>query len=302
MNIVLYLTVVVVWGASWLAIKFQVDAVPPDLSVLYRFALAAALILLWAGLSRQRLRFSARAHGMMALMGLFMFSTNYLLFYAATATGMTTGLVAVLFSTAVIMNLVNERFWLGRAMDLRVIAAAALGLAGIVTVFWRDIIAFGADEPRSLAVLLCVAGACSFSFGNMVSARLQTQGLPVVPTAGIAMVYGVGVVLLYVLVTGRAFVFDTSIEFLGGLVFLAVFGSVVAFGAYLTLLGRIGAARASYATVLFPLIALGLSTLFEGYQWTPSALAGVAMILAGNIIVLTRPSAARRTAIEPEVG
>lgn len=302
MNILLYLTVVVVWGASWLAIKFQVAALPPDLSVLYRFALAAALILPWAVLRRSRLRYSLGAHGLMAVMGLCMFSANYLLFYTATAAGLTTGLIALLFSTLVIMNLINERIWFGRAADPRMIAAAMLGIAGIAVVFWPDIMALDSGEPRILAILLSLLASYCFSLGNMASARLQARGLPIVPTVGIAMAYGTAAVLLYILATGRAFEFDLSAGFLVSLAFLVVFGTVIAFGAYLTLLGRIGAARASYATVLFPLIALGLSTLFEDYQWTPSALVGVAMILAGNVVLLTRPPAAGRKATALDVG
>jgi len=302
MNILLYLTVVVVWGASWLAIKFQVAALPPDLSVLYRFALAAALILPWAVLRRSRLRYSLGAHGLMAVMGLCMFSANYLLFYTATAAGLTTGLIALLFSTVVIMNLINERIWFGRAADPRMIAAAMLGIAGIAVVFWPDIMALDSGEPRILAILLSLLASYCFSLGNMASAQLQARGLPIVPTVGIAMAYGTATTLLYVLATGRAFEFDLSASFLASLAFLVVFGTVIAFGAYLTLLGRIGAARASYATILFPLIALGLSTLFEGYQWTPSALVGVAMILAGNVVLLARPPATGRKATALDVG
>jgi drug/metabolite transporter (DMT)-like permease len=288
MNIALYVVVVMVWGTSWFAITFQVAAMPADLSVLYRFALAAVLMVTWAAARGDRLRFSARQHGLIALLGLLMFSTNYLLFYGATAAGMTTGLVAIVFSTAVIMNLINERIWFGRRADVRVVAAAGLGVLGIAIVFWRDLQELDLSEPRSLAVLLCVAGTYFFSLGNMVSARLQGDRLPVVSTTGFAMAYGVVATTIFALAVGTPFGFDLSFDYVASLVFLAVLSSVVGFASYLTLLGRIGASRASYATVLFPLIALGVSTLFEGYRWTGLAMVGVVMILAGNVVVLVR--------------
>ncbi len=290
MNIALYVIVVCVWGTSWYAIIFQVANTPAEHSVLYRFAIASIVMMAWAAWRGERMRFSAREHGMIALMGLCLFSLNYLFFYNATAAGMTTGLAAVVFSTAVIMNLANERLWLGNRTDARMLLAVGFGTGGITIVFWRDISAFDMSEPTSIAVVLCIAGTYLFSSGNMVSARLQARRLPLISSLGFAMIYGTLFLLLVALVGEAPMDFDASFEFVATLLFLALFSTVIGFASYLSLLGRIGAARASYATVLFPVIALALSTLFEGYAWTPWALVGVAMILAGNVIVLSRPA------------
>ena len=93
--------------------------------------------------------------------------------------------------------------------------------------------------------------------------------------------------LLISVALGRSLNFSMRADYILSLAYLAVFGSAVAFGCYLTLVGRIGADRASYATLLFPIIALIISTLFEGYHWTPPALAGVVIILAGNTLSMT---------------
>ena len=284
-DLLLYIVVVLAWGTTWLAIKFQLGVVAPEVSLVYRFGLAALMVFAWARLRRERLRFAWRDHLAFALMGAFMFSTNFYLFYLA-AEGVTTGLLAVIFSTVSILNIFNARIFLGRPFHGRVLLGAACGFAGIATVFWPELAAFDLANAKAAGLLLGLGGALSFSLGNMVSARVQTRGLPIVAGNAWSMAYGTALLCLFALISGSAFNFDPRLPYTASLVYLAVVGSLVAFAAYLTLLGRIGAERAAYATVMFPIIALGLSTLFEGYVWTPGAMIGVALVLFGNILVL----------------
>ena len=135
-------------------------------------------------------------------------------------------------------------------------------------------------------------GTVSFSLGGLVAARNQAAGLSVRGTTAWAMTYGTVLLSLFVVARGARFTFDPSFAYVGSLAFLAVVGSVVAFACYFALLERIGPERSAYATVLFPVVALVVSTLFEGYQWTAMALVGVALTLAGNLLVLARPRAA----------
>ena len=125
------------------------------------------------------------------------------------------------------------------------------------------------------------------SFGNILSARNQKKGLPVVQTNAFGMAYGSLFMLTAALLARKPFLVDPSLAYLGSLFYLALFGSVIAFGCYLTLIGKIGADRAAYATLLFPVIALLLSTLFENYHWSPTAIIGVVVILSGNTLVVT---------------
>jgi drug/metabolite transporter (DMT)-like permease len=291
-NGLLYGVTVLLWGSTWLAIKYQLGVVAPEVSVVYRFAIAAALIFAWAIYRGLPLRFGPRAHLRMAGLGLFIFSTNYVLFYTATAS-LTTGLVAVIFSTAIIMNIVNGAIFLGRRVDRRVAVGAACGLAGMLLVFWPELTAFSFDNAASLAIALSLAGTLLFSLGNMVSAGAQKAGLPLIPSTAYAMAYGTLLLTLFVLLRGIPFAFDPAPTYVGALLYLAVFGSVAGFLCYLGLLGRIGADRAAYATVLFPIVALALSTLFEDFHWTLGALAGVALILGGNALVLAKPAPPR---------
>ncbi len=298
MDLLLYIVVVLAWGTTWLAIKFQLGVVAPEASLVYRFALAAVLVFLWAMARRERLGFAWRDHLAFAAMGVFMFSTNFYLFYRA-AEEVTTGLLAVIFSTVSILNIMNGRLFLGRDLNGRVLLGALCGVAGIATVFWPEVAALESSNARATGLLLGLGGALCFSFGNMVSARVQARGLPIVAGTAWSMLYGTAWLLALALVAGSAFTFDPRLPYTASLLYLVGVGSLVAFGAYLTLLGRIGAERAAYATVLFPIIALGLSTLFEGYVWTLGAAAGVALVLFGNFLVLAPTHRRRAPAAEP---
>ncbi len=284
-NFFLYGTTVVIWGTTWIALKYQVGSVVPELSVAYRFAIAAALVFTWALLSRQRLLFGWRVHLLLVVMGACMFCFNFYFFYRAAAF-LTSGLLAVVFSLAVVLNIINGRILFGRRAAPRTLLAAALGLAGIGALFWPEVRSVDLADAGFMGLLLSLAGTLCFSLGNMASARAQTEGLPVVSCNAWGMAYGAVIMFALALVNGTPFTFDSGLPYVTSLLYLAVFGSVFAFGAYLTLLGRIGADRAAYATVLFPLVALAISTVVEDYVWTPIALVGVVLVLAGNLLVL----------------
>lgn len=281
----LYAAAVLIWGSTWFAIRFQLGEVAPEVSVAYRFALASALLLAYSALRGLPLRFTWREHGWMAAQGLLLFCVNYLVFYEASAR-LTSGLIAVVFSTIVLMNILNGALLLGRPVEARPVAAALLGLAGIALVFWPEVAAMGASGVVFTGVALSLAGTLVASWGNIASARNQRHGLPVIQSNAYGMAWGALIMAAWAALRGVPFDYDPAPAYTLSLLYLSVFGSVLAFGSYLTLLGRIGPERAAYATVLFPVVALALSTLFEGYRWTPAGLAGLALVLAGNLLVL----------------
>jgi drug/metabolite transporter (DMT)-like permease len=286
-NLALYIITVLIWGSTWLAIKYQLGQVDPVLSVAYRFAIASFLLLGFSRLRRLNLRFSLRQHLFFALQGTLLFSVNYLLVYLAELR-LTSGLVAVIFSTLVFMNILTGALLLGTQIRPRVVIGSIVGLLGIALVFLPELNAFHLKDSGFVGLLLGLGGTVSASLGNITAARNQRAGLPVVQTNAFGMGYGAAAMLLYGLFIGVPYQFSTTPAYIGSLVYLAVFGSIVAFGAYLTLLGRIGADRAAYASMLFPLVALGLSTLFEDYRWSGYALAGVMLVLSGNYLALSQ--------------
>lgn len=288
----LFAILIVSWGFSWYAIKLQLGVVAPEVSVCYRFALAA--LVMWAGLALAGRLQSARwsDHRRFALMGFFLFGLNFMLMYEATHY-VTSGVVAVLFSTASVFNVANQWLWLGQRPKPRVLLGATLGIVGIGLVFGREMIHLGATQGTALGVLLALCGTLSFSIGNILSARLRAARVDMPNTVARGMTYSTAYFAVYTLIRGDSFGFDLSASYVLSLAYLAIVGSVIAFLAYLSLIGRVGADRAAYATVFFPLVALGVSTVFEGYEWTGVALLGLVLIFLGNIVIFAPEGALR---------
>ncbi|EHK0946052.1 DMT family transporter [Citrobacter farmeri] len=293
MNALLYCLVVVIWGTTWIAIYLQQGPVAAPVSIFWRFAVATALMMIIM-LARGKLRsLSLRDHLFCLLQGSCVFCFNFWCFYTAAA-WINTGLESVIFSMAVLFNAVNSFFFFGQKPPLRFYCAAALGLTGIVTLFWHDLMSSGFSGSLLLGIGLSALGTYGFSLGNMISLRHQKKGLEVMTTNSWAMLYGTLLIATIALVRGDNFTPQWTFSYLGALLYLAVFGSVIAFGAYFTLVGRIGPSNAAYSTLLFPLVALSFSTVYEGYSWQMNAVAGLVLILVGNLVMFARPPALLR--------
>ena len=288
-NLFLYITTILIWGSSWLAIKLQLGYVDPMVSVTYRFLLASGISWLYCRYSGRLMHFGLRDHLLMFLQGAFLFSLNYLLFYITELT-LTSGLAAVIFSTLVVMNMLNGIIFLKNRFELRMGVGACLGLAGIVLVFWPEITDFETGDENLTAAAIAVLATFLASLGNIASARNQHNGVPVIEANTYGMTYGALLMLALSFASGKEFTIEMTTSYIGSLLFLSVFASILAFLSYLTLLGRVGVERAAYATLLFPLVALGISTVFEGYHWSAYAGIGVALILTGNLLILKRSS------------
>lgn len=285
LNLFLYISATLIWGSTWLAIKLQLTQVPPILSVSYRFCLAALILLAYCRFTRKRLNFSLRDHSFMILQGFTLFGLAYCGSYLATVF-MTSGLVAVIFSTILMWNIINLRIFMKQPVAWRAFYGGILGLAGICLVFWQDLAALSATRGL-IGLLIAITGAYMASLGNVVGSRNAKKGVPVTQANAFGMGYG-GLLTLFIhFAMGGTLTMDWSIGYLGPMLYLTVFGSIAAFGCYMLLIGRIGAEYAAYVTMLMPIIALILSTLFEGYHWTANALVGVTLVLAGNLIILT---------------
>jgi len=300
-NAFLYAVTVLIWGSTWLAIDFQLGNVAPELSVFYRYAAASTLLFAWCCVSGRRLRYPLRDHLVFALLGVTLFGLNFVLVYTAQQF-IPSAVSAVLFSTMLWMNILNSRLFFGTPIGARSLAGSSLGMAGILTLFWPQLAGHPDASYPALGPLLALLGAYVASLGNMLSQGAQKRQLPVVQANAWGMLYGAGLTLGYVLISGTAFRFDTSPAYLWSLAYLAVFGSILGFGAYLTLLGRIGAHRAGYAVIMFPVVAVMLSVLVQGMAVTGTMMAGVVLVLAGNLMTLGGGRGLRpwRTSREPQ--
>jgi drug/metabolite transporter (DMT)-like permease len=283
----LYAGTVLIWSTTWLALKFQLGTVDPQVSIVWRFLIAAPLLFAVCRIAGAPILFPLAMHLRFAALGLFLYSTNFILFYNA-GHFVVSGLLSVIFSLASLTNVALAVLFLGEPFRMRVALGAALGLCGVALMFWPEIDMSALGRGPIIGLALGFLGCLSFSTGNMLTARVQRDGVPVLSATAWGVAYGVVVNAVVAVFAGSAFIIEPSARYVLSLLWLAIPGSVIAFWMYLALLGRIGPDRAAYTTVLSPVLALLLSTLVEDYRWSVLAFAGLALVAAGNVLVLRR--------------
>jgi drug/metabolite transporter (DMT)-like permease len=283
MNGFLYALSVLAFGTTWICIKMQLGVVPAVVSLAYRFWIAAAVMFAILLIMREPLRLPRKAWGYLLAQSMTLFCCNFICFYFASQ-WVPSGLVAVVFSTAPLWNSIIGRIFLGRAIQPQVVLGTVCGLAGIALLFLPQMQGHWRDAGMLQGLAFAVLGTLFFSTGNLLSSRMHTLGLTPWLTTGWAMLFSAAMLSVAGGVSGVPFTFDFSTRYVGSLLYLAISGSVIGFLAYLSLVGRIGPERAAYCTLLFPVVALLISTVFEGYQWTLAGLAGVALVAGGNLL------------------
>ena len=287
-NALLFLLTVLIWGSTWIAIAWQVGPVPVLVSVFYRFASAAVILLLVLAALRRLPVPGWRDQPFILAQALCLFSFNFILFYNAAAY-LPSGLVSVIFSLSTLYNAVNARLFFGERITARTVLAALLGVSGLLLLFGHDALV-RVDGGTLKGVGLAALGTLFFSLGNMASRRNSAAGVTPLTANAWGMAYGAAVLLGLIGVTGTPLSAPPDGRYLAALLYLSIIGSVVGFTTYLMLVSRIGSSRAAYTTVLFPVVALSLSTLFEGYRWDAVASAGLVLTLLGNAVIFWRTS------------
>ncbi|AJJ19559.1 putative inner membrane protein [Yersinia intermedia] len=289
MTALLYLLVVLIWGTTWIAITLQQQAdVAITVSIFYRFALAAGTMMIVLLLARRLRQLAVRDHLFCVAQGICVFAFNFYCFYHAAAY-ISSGLESVIFSMAVLFNAINGMIFFRQRLSPNLLPASILGMIGIVALFWQDLTATQMAPELLKGIGLSLLGTYGFSLGNMISSRHQRKGLDILSTNAYAMTYGAVAMGLFSLIQQHSFALEFTPRYLGSLLYLAIFGSVIAFAAYFSLIGRIGASGAAYSTLLFPLVALTISTIYEGYHWHLNAIIGLLLILLGNLVMFSRP-------------
>jgi drug/metabolite transporter (DMT)-like permease len=283
----LYLIAISIWGSTWLAIKFQLGEVAPETSVLYRFLSASILLFAFCKLRGLNLAFTRRQHARLALQGMLMFSVGYIMVYHAELY-LVSGLVALCHSLSPLLNMLGVRIAYGTPFSLRVTLGALLGIVGIVLVFWPEITALSAGSNIALGFGYTMMAVLTSAVASTLVSRNGHHSLPVWQSMAWGMLYGAGCSLVITLISGNSLTIAWTLPYVGSLLYLAVFGSVLAFAAYYTLLGRIGAARSGYIGVMVPVIALIVSSVFEGFRWQLATFVGAGLSLIGNLIVMSQ--------------
>ncbi len=283
----LYLLTVAIWGSTWFVIRFQLGATAPEVSVAVRFLLAGVLLLLWALIRRESLVIRRADWLWVVAQGVFMYSINYVLVYLGTEF-LTSGLIAVLFALMIPFNLIHERLFFKKPIEARVALAGLIGFFGIALIFFPELTRADLSADTLWAIAIVIVGAWTASLGNMLAIRNMRLRYPIVTLNALGMMLAGCLTGLYAVAIGRPLTIDPTFDYLWSLAYLAVLGSAIAFGAYLYLLETIGSGRAAYMTIMFPVVALAISMVYEGYEPGLLAITGLALAILGNALIVGR--------------
>ena len=287
-NTFLYVITVLIWGSTWIAINYQLGDVPPEASIIYRFGLAALILFIYCRFKNLSLIFNIKQHIQFFLFGLTLFGCNYYFIYSAQQ-HINSALTSIAFSMIMFFNVINARIWFKTKITQQTYVGAILGLIGIIVLFWPEINDTELGKETLLGLSLCLLGTLLASTGNMVSMKNKLMNLPMMQANAWGMFYGALVMTIVLFSQGKSFSFSYTLPYISSLLYLSIFGSIIAFASYLTLLNSIGAHKASYTSVMFPAVAVVISTLVEGFSWNSYTVIGLLIIVAGNIVVLTKP-------------
>ncbi len=287
MSVLLYISMVFIWGFSWISIKWQHGDVPMEVSIFYRFAIAAIFMLIIGKLWRKLQPVKRRDQPFIALQGVCLFCCNFLAFYSATLY-IPSGLVAVLMATAPIFNAFHSKLFYQTQTSVNFWLGVILGLSGISLLFAGDLIKTDWSQNTLYGLLFALLGTWCFSIGNMLSIRNTKHNIMPFTANSYAMIYGCAALLLIIIVRGISFEFTVSTEYIGSLLYLAIPASVLGFTFYLMLVDRLGASNAAYVLVLTPIVALSVSAVFENYQWTLYSTIGLLLVILGSVITLRK--------------
>ena len=288
-----FAVVTLIWGSTWLVIRDQLGVVPPSWSVTYRFVVAGAIMTLYALVRRDSWALG-RTGALFALaVGFSQFVLNFNFVYRAEAF-VTSGLVAVVFALLLVPNAILSRVFLGQRMGRQLLVGSAIAVAGIVLLFAHELQA----DPRGVGRTLTGSGLTlcailSASTSNVLQATPTARRYAMAPTLAVAMLAGAALDGLYAWATTGPPVFEWRWSYVAGIAYLGAFASALAFPLYYAVLRVIGPAKAAYSSVIVPVIAMLLSTLFEGYRWSVLAAAGGMLTGIGLVVALRARRPAR---------
>ena len=273
------------WGTTWYAITLQFGVVDPIVSVSYRFALAALLLFAWCAIRRETIWLTPAQHLWALGVGFVTFSINYPLVYFAEER-ITSAVVAVMFASMAFINLIGFRLAFGQRASILAWAAASLGIAGVALLSWEEIASANFGARALTGVVLTLIAVVAAVVGNIFARRNEMLGVGVAASTGWAMGYGALVLAIFATVSGRPWVFEPTWEYTLSLLHLTLNGSVIAFVLYYGLARRRGYATASYISAPAPPVAMLVSTMFEAKTWGLLAIGGIALVLAGQWLLL----------------
>ena len=285
--------VTLIWGSTWLVIRGQIAHVPAQWSVCWRFLVAGLVMAAIALVRRERFPRDPRGLGFALLIGLTQFTLNFNFVYAAEA-HITSGLVAVVFALLLVPNALLARLVLGQRLGRQLLLGSAIAVAGVALLILREARADpGGPHATVLGVALTLAALAAASVSNVAQGTATARAYPMIATLAVAMLAGAAIDAAVALAVVGPPRFAWHWGYVAGTLYLAGFASALAFPLYYRVLRVIGPAKAAYSSVLVPVIAMALSTLFEGYRWSALAAAGAALTVVGLVVALSARRPAR---------
>jgi drug/metabolite transporter (DMT)-like permease len=288
-NLILFISTLLCWSPTWYLIKFQFGVVDPLISIFYRFFIASVIVFIFLILSKKKMSFNLQQHLSFLLLGVTLFSLNYIFFYLAN-TYLISGIVTIAFSTILIMNILGERIYFKIKSSKETLFAAGFGIVGILIIFGNELLNFKLEDKTHIGIILSFIATFWASTGNLVHQKNSKDEIPFIQSIAYGMLYGSLFTLIVAKFRGAEIIFDNSISYILSFLYLSIIGSVVAFYLYLKLLDNIGSARAGYIGVIMPIIALIISTIFEGLQWTNNLIFGLPVLIFGCVLILNQKS------------
>jgi len=275
-----------IWSSTWLVIRTQLGVVPPSWSIAYRFGIAAIVMLGYVRWKRIPLGMTPRQHGFAIVYGIAQYGLNYDAVYAAERT-VTSGLVALVFALLVVPNALLAWVFLKQGVSRAFLLGSAVAGAGLVLLFWHELHAAAAGGHALLVGIgWTIAGVLAASVANVMQAAKAAKAIPVASLVAWGMIWGTLFNVVVAWGLDGAPSFDPHPAYWLGTLYLALIGSALAFTAYFVVIRAIGPARAAYSSVMIPVLAMALSTVFEGYRWSPEAAVGGLLSLAGLFVAL----------------
>ena len=288
-----FAAVVLIWGSTWLVIRDQIAVVPAAWSVAYRFTVAGLAMAAWARWRGEPLRLDRRGWAFAGLLGLFQFVLNFNFVYRAESF-ITSGLVAVTFALLLVPNALFARVFLGQRLGGQLIGGSGVAIAGVALLFAHEARGDPSGTGAGVSgIALTLCGILSASVANIMQATETAKRYPMAPMLAIAMLIGAGIDAAYALATVGAPAFEWRAGYIVGILYLGLIASALAFSLYFRIIRTVGPAKAAYNGAVVPVVAMLLSTVFEGYRWSPLAGAGAVLVGIGLVIALTARRPAR---------
>ena len=280
-----FLTCALIWGLTWIAIKYQIPYADGSAAVFYRFVFSSFIMLLVCLVTKTNFNYPLMLHVRFIFQGLFMFSCNFLLTYWASSMA-SSALIALTYTTLIFFNMFGAFLFFNTPFEKKVVTGALVSFLGMGLIAFNEYLQRGLNPLSLTGILISLVGVVSASSGNLLSTSIRKQQIPILASNGWSMFYGAVITGLFCLVSQKSFHVNITQEFILSFIYLSVLGTVVSFWSYIKLIENIGPTKAAFTSVVSPIIALAVSTFFENFHWTVYLLIGSALCIIGNVMAL----------------